>query len=196
MRLVESWINPFTYCSILMERKDNIYLIGFMGSGKSTIGQLLAKELSYQWLDLDELIVQRNQMSVRKIFAKYGERFFRKEEATVLRNTLEKENTVISCGGGTPCFEKNMDWINKHGISVFIDPSIEVIFHRLIKGQEKRPLLKDKNGLELKAFIADKLQARRPIYEQAHIHFLQDQENVDAVQPIIKQIQAHHAGKP
>lgn len=175
--------------------KQNIYLIGFMGSGKSTIGQLLAKALDYQWVDLDAMIVQRNQMSVRKIFAKYGERFFRKEEASVLRQTLALEKTVISCGGGTPCFENNMEWINEHGTSVFLDPSMPVLYNRLVQGQDKRPLLKEKNEEELKTFIQTKLEERRPVYAQAQIHYTQNQEDIEPVALILKQMQAYHEGK-
>lgn len=171
----------------------NIYLIGFMGSGKSTIGRLLAEALAYQWVDLDEHIVTRNQMSVRGIFKKYGERFFRKEEATVLRNTMTLEKAVVSCGGGTPCFENNMNWINQHGISIFIDPTVEVLLNRLVKGQEKRPLLREKNLEELETFIQQKLEERRPVYEQAHIHYQQAQDDAPSVELIIKKMKAYHA---
>lgn len=173
--------------------KQNIYLIGFMGSGKSTIGQLLAKEMAYQWIDLDELIVTRNKMSISRIFSKYGERFFRKEEATVLRNTQNLDQALISCGGGTPCFENNMAWINQHGLSIFIDPAIPILLDRLLQGQDKRPLLREKNTQELEAFIRQKLEERRGIYEQAFIHYTQEEEDIQPVPPILAQIQAYYA---
>lgn len=174
-------------------KNQNIYLIGFMGSGKSTIGQLLAEELAYQWIDLDELLVARNKMSVSNIFSKYGERFFRKEEATVLRNTQSLEKTIVSCGGGTPCFENNMTWINQHGLSIFIDPAIPVLLSRLVQGQDKRPLLREKNPFELEVFIRQKLAERRPIYEQAHLHYTQDEEDIQPVQLILAQIKSYYA---
>lgn len=174
-------------------KQQNVYLIGFMGSGKSTIGQLLAKELAYQWIDLDELIIARNKMSVSKIFSTYGERFFRKEEATVLRNTQNLDKALISCGGGTPCFENNMAWINQHGLSIFIDPAIPILLDRLLKGQDKRPLLREKHTQELEVFISQKLTERRAIYEQAHIHYTQEEEDVQTVALILAQIQTYYA---
>ncbi|GAB5553293.1 MAG: shikimate kinase [Saprospiraceae bacterium] len=173
--------------------QQNIYLTGFMGSGKSTIGQLLAKELAYQWIDLDDLIIARNKMSIAKVFSKYGERFFRKEEATVLRNTQNIEKAIISTGGGTPCFENNMTWINQHGLSIFIDPAIPVLLGRLLQGQDKRPLLRDKNPFELEVFIRQKLAERRPVYEQAHLHYTQEEEDIQPVQPLLVQIKSYYA---
>lgn len=166
----------------------NIYLLGFMGSGKTTVGQKLATELQYSWEDLDKIIARRNEMSVRDIFQTYGEAFFRKEEANVLRNTALEEKRVISCGGGTPCFHNNMRWINEHGISVFLDVDTEVLFQRLQKGQEARPLLQGKSPEMLRQFIRDKLAERRAFYDQAGIIVHQSEEDFDVTQQIVERI--------
>ena len=172
----------------------NIYLLGFMGSGKTTVGRRLAEELGYSWQDLDRTIALRNEKSIREIFRIYGEAFFRKEEANVLRNTALEEQQVISCGGGTPCFHNNMRWINEHGISVFLDVDFKVLYQRLKKGQEHRPLLRDKTPEELEAFIKNKLVERRTDYEQAMIIIHQEEEDVDVASQIIRQIKKQSFG--
>lgn len=162
----------------------NIYLLGFMGSGKTTVGQGLAKALDYAWEDLDKIIAIRNERSVRDIFQTYGEAFFRKEEASVLRNTALENKKVISCGGGTPCFHHNMRWINEHGLSIFLNVAPEILYQRLRKGKEARPLLQGKSPEELMQFIRNKLAERRDYYEQAHIVIEQLEEDLDVI-PVI-----------
>ena len=163
----------------------NIYLIGFMGSGKSTIGACLAEKMNYNWFDLDEVIVERNNRSVAQIFTNYGELFFRKEETTVLRSTAALQNTIISCGGGTPCFFDNMAWINRNGVSVFIDPSVEILLKRLTIGKDKRPLLRNKSNEELLAYIEEKLKERRTYYEMAQIHYFNEDFDADACPAVL-----------
>jgi len=159
---------------------SRIYLIGFMGSGKSYAGRHLAPKLDFEFLDLDYLIEQRNQMSVSEIFARKGEEMFRHLEREALEGTAFLEQTVISCGGGTPCFYDNMAWINRHGLSVFIHTSTDLIAQRLRRGQEKRPLIKGLSDSELKAFIAGKLNERLPYYQQAmvEVHPISDTNDV------------------
>lgn len=166
----------------------NIYLLGFMGSGKTTVGQKLATEFGFYWIDLDEIIAQRNEMSIQDIFRTYGEAFFRKEEANVLRNTALQEQKVVSCGGGTPCFHNNMRWINEHGISVFLDVDPEILYQRLEQGQEARPLLSGKSPAALRQFIKDKLAERRAYYDQASIIIHQSTEDLEVTQQIIEHI--------
>lgn len=165
---------------------ENIYLLGFMGSGKTTVGKTLAAALQYSWQDLDTVIVDRNGMSIRQIFSTFGESFFRKEEAIVLRNTELLDNMVISCGGGTPCFHSNMRWIKEHGRSVFLDVDVEVLLGRLLKGIDKRPLLQGKSIEELRHFIEEKLEERRTFYEQADIIMYQSAEDEDISSKILE----------
>ena len=156
--------------------------MGFMGSGKSYAGRHLAPRLNFDFLDLDFLIEQRNQLTIAEIFARKGEETFRHLEREALEATAYLEKTVISCGGGTPCFFDNMSWINRHGLSVFIHTAPALVAERLRRGQEKRPLIKNLSEVELQAFIADKLNERLPYYQQAmvEVHPTSDTDEVAA----------------
>jgi len=169
--------------------QKNIYLLGFMGCGKTTIGKKLATALSYTWQDLDHIIVSRNGMSISDIFRTYGEAFFRKEEANVLRNTAMEPPKVISCGGGLPCHRQNMSWIRDHGLSVFLDVAPPVLHQRLLRGQAARPLLQGMSPETLLQFIIAKLAERRPYYEQADIIIHQTEEDQDMANLILERIQ-------
>ncbi|MBL4649040.1 MAG: alpha/beta fold hydrolase [Aureispira sp.] len=146
--------------------KRNLYLLGFMGSGKSHVGKVLSKDLNVPFIDLDTFIESEAQCTIDEIFATKGEVYFRKLEAICLRQ-LKTAKAVIALGGGTPCFLNNNAWIRATGNSFFLDPAIPILIERLLGETEKRPLLKGKSKAELGAFIQDKLDERRPFYEQA-----------------------------
>jgi shikimate kinase len=146
--------------------KRNLYLLGFMGSGKSHVGKALSKELTVPFVDLDAFIETEAKCSIDEIFATKGEAYFRKLEAISLRQ-LETAKAVVALGGGTPCFLDNNAWISATGDSFFLDPPISVLIERLLGETEKRPLLKGKSKAELDVFIRHKLEERRPSYEQA-----------------------------
>lgn len=152
----------------------NIYLIGFMGSGKSFTGQQLAAALHLPFVDLDERIEQTEKRSIAQVFESEGESYFRAIEAQVLRATLADDPAVISCGGGTPCFYQNMEWINTHGLSIYLKASVPLLAKRLKKGQEHRPLIRGFNEMELEAYIAERLEQRELFYGQAEIVVMQD----------------------
>jgi shikimate kinase len=152
----------------------NIYLIGFMGSGKSFTGQQLATALHLPFVDLDERIEQTEKRSIAQVFESEGESYFRTLEAQLLRATLADDPAVISCGGGTPCFHQNMDWINANGLSIYLKASVPLLAKRLKKGQEHRPLIRGFNELELEAYIAERLAQRELYYSQAKIILIQD----------------------
>lgn len=152
----------------------NIYLIGFMGSGKSFTGQQLASALHLPFVDLDERIEQTEKRSIAQVFESEGESYFRAIEAQVLRATLADDPAVISCGGGTPCFYQNMEWINTHGLSIYLKASVPLLAKRLKKGQEHRPLIRGFNEMELEAYIAERLEQRELFYGQAEIVVMQD----------------------
>lgn len=162
-----------------------IYLIGFMGSGKSYTGKRLAVLLGYAFYDLDMLIEEREGCAVSDIFRDKGEAYFRELESRILRETTGMENAVISCGGGTPCFHHNMDWMNAHGITVWLDPPVEVIHKRLLRKPHKRPLLA---GLETEEewrnFIEAKLSQRRSFYNLAQMVYRQERDGVDAAREL------------
>lgn len=146
-----------------------IFLIGYMGAGKTTLGKQLAKALSLSFIDLDSYIEQRYHKSVGVLFAERGEAAFREIERMLLAETSEFENTVISTGGGAPCFFDNIDYMNQRGLTVYLKTPAEILAQRLEKAQHTRPLLRDKTPGELLAFIQNGLQVREPFYSQARL---------------------------
>lgn len=146
-----------------------VYLVGFMGSGKSFSGRHLARRIGFGFVDLDILFEQRYRVSIPEFFRKYGETAFRTVEQRVLYETAEFSRMVISTGGGTPCYGDNMDWINRHGVSVYLKMSPSALFHRLSHSRKPRPLIKDMNHDELREYIRAKLSAREPFYQKAQL---------------------------
>ena len=148
-----------------------IYFIGFMGAGKTRLGKQLALLMNFSFIDLDQLITQQEGQSINEIFETQGEIYFRQLERDILFQTTQYKNTIISTGGGTPCFHNNMEWINKQGISIFLDVDEIVLCNRLWIGRHKRPLISKipKEGLAL--FIRKKMQTRLPFYNQSHIQY-------------------------
>ncbi len=145
------------------------FLIGFMGSGKSHWGKIWAAQYKLGFIDMDEEIEMIERKSVTEIFESKGEDYFREVEAKLLRTYTELESTIIACGGGTPCFHDNMQWMNDHGLTIYLTSTPEDILRRLIKGQQQRPLIKKLNQAELLFFIEKKLKEREPFYSQANI---------------------------
>lgn len=146
-----------------------IFLIGFMGSGKTTLGRKLASKMGYEFIDLDHKLEQQVELSIAEYFSFFGEDAFRKLESTVLKKTPYPENVIISTGGGLPCYFDNMDWMKANGKVVYIKLSPKTLADRLESGKEERPLLQDKHGDDLIAFIEQKLIEREPFYSQANI---------------------------
>ena len=147
-----------------------IFLIGFMGSGKTTLGRLLAEECQLSFVDLDERIEEDQGMSVSRIFAEKGEDFFRELEASVLRKIVSGENDfVMACGGGTPCFHQNMAFMNEQGVTVWLNPSRDVLAERLLKAADQRPLIRGLSGEQQIAFISERLEQRVKWYGLARL---------------------------
>ena len=144
-----------------------IILIGYMGSGKTTVGKALSKETGMMFYDLDWYIESRMRKSVSQIFAEKGEEGFRKIEYNMLHEVAEFEDVIISCGGGTPCFFDNMDYLNQQGDVVYLKASPETLYKHLLMAKIERPLLKDKSADELIAYITEHLKQREPFYEKA-----------------------------
>ena len=145
-----------------------IFLTGFMGSGKSLLGKMLAEKLDLAFLDLDAFLEEMAGHSISEIFSRQGEKAFRTLEAEALRHTAPMERTVIATGGGTPCYHQNMEWMNDHGVSIFLDVSTDLLSTRLQADLGLRPLIAGKTEEELAGFINTKLAARRVFYEQSH----------------------------
>ena len=144
-----------------------IILIGYMGAGKTTIGKALSKELGIIFYDLDWYIESRMRKTVSEIFAERGEEGFRKIEYNMLHEVAEFEDVIISCGGGTPCFFDNMDYLNQQGQTVYLKAEPEVLYKHLQMAKVERPLLKGKSKEELLKFIKEQLEKREPFYTKA-----------------------------
>ena len=146
-----------------------VVLLGYMASGKSTVGRLLARQLGIEFIDLDEYIEEHQKKSIKNIFSEKGEIFFRKLEHQMLSEVLDKEESIVlSTGGGTPCYGNNMETILKESdLSVYLNLSIPSLVERLSKEKEDRPLVKNIGEEELPEFIGKHLFERRPYYLQA-----------------------------
>ncbi len=147
-----------------------VFLIGFMGSGKSTIGRLLADDLHVPFIDLDDRIEQKEGMSISQLFAEKGEDFFRRLEAAVLREMVAKESSfVLACGGGTPCFYENMAFMNGQGITIWLNTPQEVMVERLLMAPDQRPLVSGLSREALTTFVSERLLQRKQWYSQARL---------------------------
>jgi shikimate kinase len=146
-----------------------IFLIGFMGSGKSTVGRQLATQLQYHFVDLDTLIEQQEKATIAQLFTSKGESYFREQEAFYLRSLKVHEKLVVATGGGCPCYHDNMDWMNVHGVTVYLEASVKLLADRLKKEKDNRPLLQGKSPEALADFIQQKLSERITYYQAAQI---------------------------
>lgn len=156
-----------------MKKDQNlIFLIGFMGCGKSTLGKKLAAKTGYSFIDLDDVIVQNINMSITEYFEAFGEDAFRAVEREELHKLGRLKNTIIATGGGAPCHLDNMDWMNLHGKTVYLKLSPRALLSRLSQKEiESRPLLKGKTNEELLEFIQSKLEERSHFYNRATLIF-------------------------
>jgi shikimate kinase len=146
-----------------------VFLIGFMGSGKTYWGKIWAQQKGLAFYDLDEVIEKEQGKTISVIFEKHGEDHFRKIEASALRYFAETENCIIACGGGTACFNENMQWMNENGTTVYLSATPPYILSRVKEEKDKRPLINKLNEAELLFFIEQKLKEREPFYNQAKI---------------------------
>jgi shikimate kinase len=138
-----------------------------MGSGKTTVGKALSKEVDIPFYDLDWYIESRMHKTVKQIFDERGEEGFRRIEHNMLHEAAEFENVILSCGGGTPCFFDNMDYMNQQGDTIYLKATPEVLHEHLKMGKTVRPLLLDKTTEEVHEFIEEQLKIREPFYTKA-----------------------------
>ena len=146
-----------------------IFLIGFMGSGKTTIGRRLVERIGFDFVDTDSFIEMQQGSTVSEIFARFGEVAFREMERCILQEIQKLEYAVVSTGGGMPCFGDNMDVMLASGKVVYLKTSPQALTRRLLRSRIERPLIKGKTEKELEQFIVEKLAEREPFYNRAHI---------------------------
>ena len=147
-----------------------IFLIGYMASGKTTFGKALATKLGTPFIDLDDFIENQSGKTISDIFAEGGEEAFRKIENEMLKKAVDSEpDAVIACGGGTPCFNNNMDFLNSNGVTVFLETSIPVLISRLQEENDKRPLVSGKTNEEIRKKVLTQLCDRLPHYMEAKL---------------------------
>lgn len=150
--------------------QSRIFLIGFMGSGKTTLGRRLARRISYNFVDMDHLIEETADMGIPDIFREHGEETFRKWERDILLELCSREKVVISTGGGAPCHGDMMDLMSSAGATIYIEMTGEALRHRLIHARAERPLIKGKSEEELLEYIQNMLEKRSPFYKRARYH--------------------------
>ena len=148
--------------------RNTIFLLGFMGSGKSYWANIWSKKYHWYVVDLDEQIQQYFGMDIPDIFEKLGEAKFREIESKLLKKINVNTQQIVSCGGGVPVFFDNMDWMLEHGTTIYLKASPQFLMEKLLNETSKRPLLKDKNPKELLSFIETKLEERESVYERAN----------------------------
>jgi shikimate kinase len=146
-----------------------VFLIGFMGSGKTIIGKKLANKLQMRFVDMDNLIEETYKKTVSEIFLAVGEDSFRKIEHILLKELVSEDGFVLSTGGGVPCYHNNIDLINNNGKSVYLRMTSQALFSRLVNIRTARPLIKDLDDTELLKFIEEKLKEREQYYLKAQI---------------------------
>lgn len=160
----------------------SIILVGYMGAGKTTIGHQLAKQMGKQFYDLDWYIEMRYHKTIAQIFEERGEEGFRELERNMLHEVAEFEDIIISCGGGTPCFFDNMEYMNSLCTTIYLKASADVLAKHLRMGKTVRPLIQGKNDLELVEYIQESLKVREPYYMKAQhifdVDLLESRERV------------------
>ena len=169
----------------------SIIIIGYMGAGKTTVGKALAKELGVMFYDLDWYIESRMRKTVKQIFDEVGEEGFRQIEHNMLHEVAEFENVVVSCGGGTPCFFDNMEYMNQSGNTIYLKATPETLYAHLKMGKGVRPLLLNKTPEEVEKFIVEQLAHREQFYQKAQYIFNVDLlDNFEKINDTVKELRA------
>jgi shikimate kinase len=157
-----------------------IFLIGFMGSGKTHWGRHLSTKLGIPFYDLDTVIVESEGSSVADIFTVKGEEYFRYQEKMKLEEIAERhESFILSCGGGTPCFFNNIEFMKKNGKVIWLNTSVEMLKQRLMREKMSRPLISEVDDEDLRRYIIRKLSERRMYYQQADLTVNEENTNLE-----------------
>ena len=169
---------------------QKVILIGYMAVGKTTIARLLAQKMNWKWVDLDEIIEEKLNLSIKELFQQKGEIYFRKIEHEIFKELVKKnEKLIISLGGGTPCYANNHLFLNgDEVVSIYLQAPIAVIFDRLKEAKSERPLVVNQNDENLKAFIAKNLFDRSFFYNQATFKICVDAKTPEEITDEICQL--------
>jgi shikimate kinase len=163
-----------------------VYIIGFMGSGKTTAGKKLASLLGWQFIDLDSEIEELTGKTIPELFEKYGELYFRNIESEILKNIKSQMNVVISTGGGTPCHCNNMEFMLDTGLTIYLKLTPGQLKSRLFESKTERPLIKNIDATDLLSFIEERLSSREKYYNQAKIQIDGFDINSTSLQSLVK----------
>lgn len=169
----------------LQNNPKRIIIIGYMGAGKTTLGRALSKILGFPFYDLDWYIETRMRKTIAQIFEERGEEGFRTIERNMLHEVAEFENVIISCGGGTPCFFDNMDYLNQQGETVYLKATTDIICKHLNMSKNVRPLLIGKSPDEVKSFVDEQVSKRNAFYMKAkhilEVHLMDNREKINVM---------------
>ncbi len=146
-----------------------VFLLGFMGTGKTYWGRLWATQQNLRFYDLDSQIEKHAGLTIPQIFEQYGETHFRQQERERLLSFEKEDDFILSTGGGTPCFYDNMKWMNENGLTIYLDTPLPVLKNRLIKEKMHRPLIRQLDEQGIEDFIQNSIRKREVYYRQAHI---------------------------
>ena len=162
-------------------------LVGFMGAGKSTLGQELADKMNIDFVDTDCAIEDQHGMSIRSLFDQFGEKSFREIEANFIRSLNPNTPLVLAVGGGLPLFHNNMDFLNQHGYTIYLKHDTAALFDRLVDDKSKRPLLANLTPSELLSYIEKNVAIRSPFYEQSTLTLTGDQQQVSTIIQLLQE---------
>ncbi len=165
-----------------------IILIGYMGSGKSTIGKRLAFKMNLPFVDMDNEIEKQESATISEIFQTKGEMYFRELERNFIFSMLpDSKEAIYATGGGMPCFYDNMEQLNRLGTTIYLKRPTSELLHRLMNSKKERPLTKDKTKTELYAFMENQLILREPFYAKAKIIAPRNQQDTDSLLELISE---------
>jgi shikimate kinase len=168
--------------SPLGDRGIKVFLVGFMGCGKTYWGRQLGQKLGIPFFDLDKQIEEKEGRTINEVFAEEGEEYFRLLEKDVLHLVTEShESFVLATGGGTPCYYNTIDYLKKQGTVIWINCSVDCLFNRLKEEKEARPLIKDLSDEQLHTYIVKKYADRKIYYEQATVTVLEENLNIETI---------------
>lgn len=163
-------VKEFDVKFFLLKTQKNIFLLGMSGVGKTFWGKRIAHGLDMEFYDLDEVIEEREGKKILQIFLDNGEKYFREKESEVLKSFDNGKTIVLATGGGTPCFFDNLNWLNTHGLTIWLDEPVDRLAERLVLESDNRPLIRGMQVAELSAFLAFKLEQRKPCFSKSAIH--------------------------